>query len=91
MIGWRFTSHDVISARKIFYLLNIFLAQKYLILNFPYILRDYVIYNSDIILHRSIFDLHEHFYGPRILDLWVNIPRDLLLIISFQPDKYLTY
>jgi len=43
LVGWRFPSHDVISARKIFYLLNMFLAQKYLILNFPYILIDYVI------------------------------------------------
>ncbi len=43
LVGWRFTSHDVISARKIFYLLNMFLVQKYLILNFPHILTDYVI------------------------------------------------
>jgi len=26
MVYWRFTSHDVSSARKIFYLLNMFLA-----------------------------------------------------------------
>jgi len=28
----------------------------------------------------SIFDLQEHFYGPRVLDRVLNIPRALLLM-----------
>jgi len=43
LVVWRFASHNVISARKIVYILNMFLAQKYLILNFPYIVIHYVI------------------------------------------------
>jgi len=47
----RFTSHDVISARQIFDLLNVFLAQKYLILNFPYIL---IASNRCFLSHREL-------------------------------------
>jgi len=38
----------------------------------------------------SIFDLQKHIYGPRVFDVWVNIPRALLLMMSFQPEGYLT-
>jgi len=47
----RFTSHDVISARQIFDLLNMFLAQKYLILNFPHIFIDS---NRCLLSHREV-------------------------------------